>query len=62
MKAVIQKHLVPLLQSKVVKLAQHEGQFTDYVELDAKDLRRHSDGEGDVALRLCRAPGTTTFR
>jgi hypothetical protein len=36
---VIQKHLVPLLHATEVKLAQHEGQFTDYVELDALGIR-----------------------
>jgi hypothetical protein len=36
---IIEKHLVPLLHATEVKLAQHEGQFTDYVELDALGIR-----------------------
>jgi hypothetical protein len=39
MKAVIQNHLVPLLHSKITKLAQHEGEFTDYVELENDAIR-----------------------
>jgi hypothetical protein len=39
MKAVIQKHLVPLLHATTTKLAQHEGQFTDYVELEDNRIR-----------------------
>jgi hypothetical protein len=36
---IIEKHLVPLLNATEVKLAQHEGQFTDYVELEALGIR-----------------------
>jgi hypothetical protein len=36
---IIEKHLVPLLYATEVKLAQHEGQFTDYVELEAPGIR-----------------------
>jgi hypothetical protein len=39
MKAVIQNHLVPLLHAQTVKLAQHEGKFTDYVELEDNQIR-----------------------
>jgi hypothetical protein len=36
---IIERHLVPLLQATEVKLAQHKGQFTDFVELEDNTTR-----------------------
>jgi phage terminase small subunit len=38
-----ERHLVPLLQATEVKLAQHKGQFTDFVELEDN----HDEAGGD---------------
>jgi hypothetical protein len=34
----VEKYLVPLLHATEIRLAQHEGQFTDYVELAANSI------------------------
>lgn len=39
LKTIIQRHLVPLLHATEVKLAQNEGEYTDYVEVEALGTR-----------------------
>ena len=49
---VIEKHLVPLLHATEMKFAQHEGKFTDYVEVEALGIR---SGATRIALELLNA-------
>ncbi len=47
--AIIEKYLVPLLHATKVKLAQHKGQITDFVELDDGTTRLKAT---DLVFRL----------
>ena len=47
--ALIQKHLLPLLNATTVRFAQNEGEFTDYVELEDNRTRLEAL---DMALRM----------
>ena len=49
MLAVIQNHLVPLLHAKEVKLAQHKGKYTDYIEVESLSIRL---GATNMAFKL----------
>ena len=51
---VIYKHLCPLLEAEETKFAQHEGQFTDSVDVDALGIRL---GATRTALELHGAIG-----
>jgi hypothetical protein len=46
---MIDKYLRPLLEATETKLAQYEGEFTDYVELDDNTTRRFA---ADMGFRL----------
>lgn len=46
---VIQKHLVPLLHAETTHLAQHEGEFTDHIDLEDNATRAKAT---DMAFRL----------
>lgn len=52
MEAIIQNHLTPLLTSTEVRLSQHEGEFTDSVELANDGIRL---GATRTALELLNA-------
>lgn len=39
LESVIQKRLVPLMEAQEVKFSQHEGEFTDFVEVDALPIQ-----------------------
>lgn len=39
LESVIQKRLVPLMEAQEVKFSQHEGEFTDFVEVDALGIQ-----------------------